>query len=166
MKKTSRRYGLLSMALWFILLFTVLGCAKAVTDGKNITDTIPATVEAPSAEKTPENIPPVPEVPAPTPEPVPKPKTGENHYVNLIDGGFEKGKEVITIKAGDTVIWQNVREKIQFNKGMIIGTQKCSSIKSPIFPPGDSFKWTFSEPMTCVIVDGIYTTQTMKVIIG
>ena len=47
-------------------------------------------------------------------------------------------------------------------KAMIIGTQDCSKIKSKFFEPGESFSWNFEEVLSCTIVDGVYTTKTMK----
>ncbi len=91
------------------------------------------------------------------------PKT---HTVALIAGGFAVPS--ITIKVGDTVTWENVRDGVPikgFRRGMIIGAQKCSKIKSVFFQPGESFSWTFDKVETCLIVDGLYTTQTMKVIV-
>lgn len=155
----------------FLVFFLLIGCSSDVSDdGKTVSGTVPLSNESPTETEVIEETPPAePEKPMeenPTPEPTPEPvKTGETHYVDMIDGGFEKDKAVITIKVGDTVVWQNVREAVQFNKAMIIGTQKCSKVKSEVFVPGDSFKWTFMEPMTCTIVDGIYTTQSMKVIV-
>jgi len=86
----------------------------------------------------------------------------ESHIVQLTDDGFEV--EEITIKVGEKIIWQNAREG-KVNKAMIIGVQGCAQIRSDIFPPGEYFSWTFEEPRTCVFVGGVYTTQTMKVVV-
>ncbi len=82
------------------------------------------------------------------------------HIVELIDGGFQMNQ--LTINVGDTVEWKNVRTNQQYKKALIVGSQKCGKVKSGIYFPGESFKWTFNEPLSCLIVDGIYTTQTMK----
>ena len=95
-------------------------------------------------------------------EPAPPVERSTTYTVNLIDGGFEVPE--IYINAGDTVVWQNVREG-RVSKAMIIGIKSCKKIKSPVFNPGDVFSWTFNEPGTCEIVGGIYTTQLMKVIV-
>ncbi|MBI2666471.1 hypothetical protein HYX13_02570 [Candidatus Woesearchaeota archaeon] len=89
------------------------------------------------------------------------PKT---HTVALITGGF--AVPTIEIKVGDTVSWVNDRAEVVnkgFRRAMLIGAQKCSKLKSGFFMPGESYSWTFNEPSTCLIVDGLYTTQTMKV---
>ncbi len=86
----------------------------------------------------------------------------KSHTVNLIEGGFEES--VVTIKVGEKVVWQNVREG-RVTKALVLGAQKCSRIKSSFFGPGEFFSWTFEQPGTCLIVDGIYTTQTMKVVV-
>lgn len=88
------------------------------------------------------------------------PDTGETHIVDLIDGGFEVPE--ITIKAGDTIVWQNVREKNPV-KALIVAGAPCAQIKSGLFLPGSSFKWKFEKHLTCRIIDGIFTTEAMKV---
>jgi len=87
----------------------------------------------------------------------PKPR-----MVNLMEGGFST--ETLRIKAGETVEWKNVRSG-RFKQGLIIGTRNCREIKSDIYDPSESFRWTFNERETCVIADGIYTTETMKIIV-
>ncbi len=84
------------------------------------------------------------------------------HVVQLVNTGFEVPE--ITIKAGDTVTWKDVRSN-SLTEGMIVGTQKCSKVKSKVFDTGEEFSYTFTESGKCTIVDGIYTTQMMKVII-
>lgn len=87
----------------------------------------------------------------------------QEHTVLLVEGGFEVPS--ITIKAGDSVVWPNERAGQRFEKALIVGTKSCAKLKSPLYYPGNSFHWTFDKPQTCMIVDGIYTTQTMKVIV-
>ncbi len=82
------------------------------------------------------------------------------HEVEMTATGF-KPKE-ITIDIGDTIEWKNVRTK-KPNTAMIVGAQLCRDIRSKTFKPGETFSWTFDEPQTCTIVDGIYATETMKV---
>ena len=97
---------------------------------------------------------------------VPEDSGPKTHTVALITGGFAVPS--LDIKVGDTVIWENVRDGAA-NKGgqkaLILGTQKCARLKSKFFMPGESFSWTFDAPLTCLVVDGIYTTQSMKVIV-
>lgn len=150
-----------------VLLLIASGCSKK-SAGNNLPPTEAQAPEKVQINVSPETIAPQPEpepVPASAPSPSLPADNSQTHVINLIDGGFEGNGTTLAIKAGDTVIWQNVREAVQFNKAMIIGTQKCSKIKSQIFSPGEIFKWTFTEPMTCLIVDGIYTTQTMKIVV-
>ena len=85
-----------------------------------------------------------------------------SHYVSMIESGFEVPE--ITIKVGETVAWKNEREG-HVSKAMVLGTKQCQPIRSGTFLPGEVFRWTFTKAETCIIVDGIYTTQTMKVIV-
>lgn len=83
--------------------------------------------------------------------------------MQLINSGFEK--RTLTINKGETVVWKNVRNG-RIKQAMIVGARyPCTNVRSGIFYPGDSFKWTFEETGTCTIVDGILTTETMKVIV-
>ncbi len=82
--------------------------------------------------------------------------------VSLTAEGFVPN--VITIKVGDTVKWEDTRSS-GVTKAMVLGTKQCVYVKSSIFNSGQSFSWTFKKPETCVFVDGIYTTQTGMVII-
>jgi hypothetical protein len=84
----------------------------------------------------------------------------KTHIVKLTNDGFDQ-IGTLTINVGETVEWSNVRTG-SLKKAMIIGTQGCSKAKSTFFESGESFSWTFEEPVTCTIVDGVYTTETMK----
>lgn len=84
----------------------------------------------------------------------------KTHVVKMDNDGFDQ-IGTLTIKVGETVEWKNVRTG-SLKKAMIIGTQGCSQVKSTFFEPGESFSWTFEEAVTCLIVDGVYTTETMK----
>jgi hypothetical protein len=84
----------------------------------------------------------------------------KTHIVKLTNDGFDQ-IGTLKINVGETVEWSNVRTG-SLKKAMIIGTQACSKAKSTFFEPGESFSWTFEEPVTCLIVDGVYTTETMK----
>lgn len=90
--------------------------------------------------------------------------TGETHIIKMTNEGFSKS--LLTINAGDTVVWENVRTGSVLNKAMIIGVRDCRNIKSKFYRPGESFSWTFEEPGECVVVDGIMTTQSSRIIIG
>lgn len=91
---------------------------------------------------------------------VEEPKT-KTHIVEMINDGFSVNG-TLSVKVGDTVTWNNVRDGT-FKKAMILGTQKCSQIKSGFFENGESFSWTFDTVETCNFVDGVLTTQSMKV---
>ncbi len=96
------------------------------------------------------------------PKTIPAEPTAKSHTVLLIGGGFEIRE--VRIKAGDTVIWKNEREG-RYSKALVLGTKACAKLKSSFFGPGELFRWKFEAPGECVVVDGIYTTQTMKVIV-
>lgn len=91
-----------------------------------------------------------------------EPKGPKKHIVEMNDQGFDVEK--INIKAGDTVVWENTRTG-RFNKAMVVGTIKCIKVRSSFFESGESFNWTFEKPETCTIVDGIMTTEMMKVVV-
>ncbi|HLC70627.1 MAG TPA: hypothetical protein VJI32_01380 [Candidatus Nanoarchaeia archaeon] len=83
-------------------------------------------------------------------------------YVSLIEGGFEVPE--VRIKVGETVGWKNEREGRQ-QRAMILGTQWCSFVRSGFFGPGEVYRATFTRTGTCTVVDGMYTTEMMKVIV-
>jgi plastocyanin len=84
------------------------------------------------------------------------------HIVMMTADGF--GPDKLHIKVGDTVVWKNVRSGT-INKAMIIGVRECSKVRSGFFKPGESFSWTFDEPVTCTIADGIMTTKESKIFV-
>lgn len=84
----------------------------------------------------------------------------QTHLVQFTKSGLTPTR--LTIKAGDTVIWENARTTI---KGLLLGTQSCSEVRSAILNPGETFQWTFTEPLRCPFVDGIYVTAMMIVIV-
>ncbi len=87
----------------------------------------------------------------------------QSTYVTLTDVGF--GVPEVRIKVGETVAWKNEREGRQ-QKAMVLGTQWCSTIvKSRLFGPGEVYRATFNKAGTCTVVDGMYTTETMKVVV-
>ncbi len=88
------------------------------------------------------------------------PKTGETHTIQLIDGGFDIKK--ISIAVGDTIVFENIREKIP-SKALIVGTTSCRSIKSEFLEPGDVFSHTFDNALECVIADGVFQKEGVRV---
>ncbi|MEK6901103.1 MAG: hypothetical protein AABX37_02070 [Nanoarchaeota archaeon] len=118
-----------------------------------------AAAPAPAAEPAEEESAPLTgSVVAALPTPVSK-----NHTITLVGAGFPVTE--LTIKVGDTITWVDAREG-KTSQAMIVGSSKCPKIKSKIYHPGESFSWTFDKKGNCMIVDGIYSTQTMNVIVG
>jgi|ETN02SMinimDraft_4_1059925.scaffolds.fasta_scaffold62910_2 plastocyanin len=158
----------LVIALLFLLL-VIVGCSSesdndSLTGGATVDipdevleDVNETEVEEPVVEEVVEEL----EIIQPE-EPAEELDPSSSITVNLIEEGFEEFE--IHIKAGDTVVWQNVRET-GVTKAMIIGTQRCNKVKSGMFEAGESFSWKFEDPVKCTIVDGIFTTQLMKVIV-
>lgn len=89
----------------------------------------------------------------------------KEHIILFNDDGGTGDLDDLVIKVGDTVVWENVRENKAFNKAMVLGVRNCADVKSKIFPPGETFRWTFTEAETCTIVDGIYTTHSMDIVV-
>jgi len=82
------------------------------------------------------------------------------HTVEFNQSGFVPTK--LTIKVGDSILWKNSRDKV---KAMVLGSQSCVNVKSEILNPGQTFQWTFTEPLRCPIVDGIYVTAVMNIVV-
>ncbi|MBI2112775.1 hypothetical protein HYT52_04530 [Candidatus Woesearchaeota archaeon] len=82
------------------------------------------------------------------------------HTVEFNQSGFVPTK--LTIKVGDSILWKNSRDKV---KAMVLGSQACAKVKSEILNPGQTFQWTFTEPLRCPIVDGIYVTAVMNIVV-
>ena len=138
-----------------------ISCTAPAVSTTNISAKIPTSSS--SNVSTPELAPAEPELiaePLVPNKPIIRNVTSEIHTVNLVKDGFEVPE--VTIKVGDTVIWQNVREG-SISKGLVLGTRDCQNIRSQIFMPGDSFKHQFTKKGSCTFVDGIFTTQLMKV---
>ncbi|MEW5897464.1 MAG: hypothetical protein AB1668_07250 [Nanoarchaeota archaeon] len=93
---------------------------------------------------------------------------GAEHVVKMTENGFVPEK--LTIKAGDTVRWENERTG-KLSKAMILGTRSCINVKSGIFTTGQSFSWTFDKDWTfdkektCTIIDGIMIKKVMDITI-
>jgi len=86
----------------------------------------------------------------------------QSTYVILDGVGF--GVKEVKIKVGETVAWKNEREGRQ-QRAMVLGTQWCAFVKSGFFNPGEVYRVTFNKAGTCTVVDGMYTTELMKVIV-
>ena len=116
------------------------------------------SIEEPTIEETP--------VVEEINETVSAPPTEERetvHTMPLVGVGFPEN--VFTIKVGDTIEWKNEREGLRYDKAMIVGTRLCSRVKSPLYSIGESYKYTFTQKGTCLIVDGVYTTEILKLTI-
>ena len=152
------------------IIALVVGCTQlspAVIPTQN--DTTEINIEAsPSAAVVAEELPEInlsPEEAAlPEEELPPAVELGpQSTYVILTDVGF--GVPEVRIKVGETVAWKNEREGRQ-PKAMVLGTQWCSTIvRSRLFGPGEVYRATFTKAGTCTVVDGMYTTELMKVIV-
>ena len=89
-------------------------------------------------------------------------KQHPTHIIRLTNCSFPVSE--LNISAGDMVIWENARDGLPIPTTMIIGTNDCAEIKSGIFSPGENFSWIFdSKKEWCIIADGIYTTQAMRI---
>ena len=91
---------------------------------------------------------------------IPAPNDDHLHIIKLTNAGFEK--VTLTISVGESVEWVNVRNA-SLNTAFMIGTRSCHDLRSTIFKPGESYRYTFTKPMTCIVADGIYTKQAMTV---
>ncbi len=85
------------------------------------------------------------------------------HTIGLVEVGFPV--KDITLQVGDTLVWNNERQGLRYDKAMILGTQKCARAKSPLYGVGGSYNYTFTQKGACLIVDGVYTTEMMTVIV-
>ncbi|HLC52048.1 MAG TPA: hypothetical protein VJI98_02280 [Candidatus Nanoarchaeia archaeon] len=84
------------------------------------------------------------------------------HTIKITETGFEPS--AITIKTGDTVVWENVRSG-RLNTALVVGTKQCVFIKSKLLKTGETFEKTFDEVDTCQFLDAVTNTQLVKVII-
>jgi hypothetical protein len=91
------------------------------------------------------------------------PEGPRTRKIHLIDGGFSSS--ALTIRVNDTVLWKNVREG-RYNMALVLGNRECRDVKSSLFYLGDSYNFTFTEPMKCWVSDGIYTTQAMEITVS
>ncbi|MBI2102937.1 hypothetical protein HYT55_03805 [Candidatus Woesearchaeota archaeon] len=82
--------------------------------------------------------------------------------VQLTGYGFEP--EIVTLEAGDTIKFTNVRSG-SLKNSQLIGTQACRALKSSKLVPGDTFEWTFDKPLKCFITDVFMTTKAVRVLV-
>ncbi|HLD80131.1 MAG TPA: hypothetical protein VJA18_06240 [Candidatus Nanoarchaeia archaeon] len=155
-------FKLIMVGFVLITFLFSLGCSS---DSEENPVTEPLVAEDLEAQQKNETIP--ESLPLEEPVAIDNPLTGgavteqgETHFVDLTSEGFEPNE--LTIQAGDTVVWQNVRSG-QISKAFVIGVRECAKIRSKILTPGESFSWTFEEPIKCTIVDGIMTTVESKI---
>jgi plastocyanin len=148
----------ITILLSIMTIFLLIGCSTEEVIVE------PTPVETPEPEPVPEVIDEPEEVIEDTP--VVEPEVVEvaetTHQVEINKNGFDP-KE-LDIKVGDTIVWKNVRSG-RLNKVMILGSQLCVNIKSAILMPGEEFSYTFDKAQKCTFIDGITTTQTMKIVI-
>jgi len=89
-------------------------------------------------------------------------KVDSVHKVEITESGFAPSS--LTINIGDTVEWRVARTG-SYKKAMIVGARNCLDVRSQPFTAGEFFSWTFTEPETCTIVDGVMTTLSSKIVI-
>ncbi|MBT3297874.1 hypothetical protein HN385_03045 [archaeon] len=91
-------------------------------------------------------------------------ETEEESSVTLIEiETTEFNPSELTINVGDTVQWINTRDDNTIKTAMILGNRECNYIRSSILQYGETFQWTFTEPMSCVITDAIITTAVLTI---
>lgn len=161
-----------------LALGLIVGCSPLIPEIPLQNDTEEIVVEsaptgaAVSAEAVPENTSAEAIVPEEETTPIEEAveeaspeleRVPESTYITLTGVGF--GVPDVHIKVGETVAWKNEREGRQ-TKAMVLGTQWCSGIvRSKLFGPGEVYRATFNKAGTCTVVDGMYTTELMKVIV-
>lgn len=84
------------------------------------------------------------------------------HIIKITNTGFEP--DLIIIKTGDTVVWENIRTG-KINTALVAGTRQCVAIKSKLLKPGETFEKVFDEVNTCQFVEGVTNTHLVKVFI-
>jgi len=83
------------------------------------------------------------------------------HTVIINDTGYYPGE--LTISVDNTVVWENDRST---SSAMVLGNGVCVGIDQVTINTGESFEWTFTEPMTCTITDGILvSTPASRIIV-
>ncbi len=165
------------IAILVILSLFLLGCStEVVEEDQSVEEQIDeaqAIVEDAMEETTPEPVVEEPVLETNTEELIvenaeiettveEEVSTGTTHLIKVNLKGFDPN--TITIKAGDSIQWENVRSG-NLNKVMIVGSSPCTSAKSAILMPGETYSWTFNEPVKCSFTDAITITQLMKVIV-
>lgn len=158
--------------LTLLLILFLLGCSTQETDtdadatdttpNDTVPDTTPATDDTTDTgtDTTPNDTQASADEDT-APEPVPEETT---HVIEINNTDFIP--EEITIEAGDTVVFKNVRSG-RFEDALILGASysDCRDMESPTFGPGEEFSYTFEEPGKCVFIDAIITTIAGEIII-
>ena len=165
------------IAILVILSLFLLGCStEVVEEDQSVEEQIDeaqAIVEDAMEETTPEPVVEEPVLETNTEELIvenaeiettveEEVSTGTTHLIKVNLKGFDPN--TITIKAGDSIQWENVRSG-NLNKAMIVGSSPCTAAKSAVLMPGETYSWTFEEPVKCSFTDAITITQLMKVIV-
>ncbi|MBI2151234.1 hypothetical protein HYU21_00730 [Candidatus Woesearchaeota archaeon] len=159
-KITYKAIGFKNKIKFMVLSFLINRAASKAAENGDLAPTQIVEKSKVIPEKKKEEV--KADVPVEQPVEAPVESAPKTHEVLLIETGFEMTK--LEIKVGDTITWKNIRTEKPL-KGMVLGSLACAKIRSPIFMPGESFSWTFTKKETCTIVDGIYTTQSMKVVV-
>lgn len=93
-------------------------------------------------------------------------QSGTVHIISINDTGFVPAE--ITINAGDTVTWRNIRNmSSRQRQAYVIGTSllcKRPKLQGP-YPQdvGEEYSYIFTEVQECTYVDGIRTSQSGKI---
>ena len=160
-----------------VTLLFIVGCGSDVTEGENavveneetILETEEPVVEPDETEEVEEEII-IEDIPEELEEAETIIEVEEEsgnaltgaHVIEITPNGFSPS--TLNVNVGDTIEWKNTRTG-GISGAMIIGVRSCSDIKSNVLTSGQNFITTISEAQTCTIVDGIKTTQTMKIIV-
>lgn len=137
-----------------VLTLFIAGCS-----GKTVEKDVEKTPLESAVKETPVQAP--EEVEAEQVEEVETAST--THTIKFVGTKFEPAE--LTVKAGDTVVWVNERDSPNLNKAMVVGTKSCVPVKSKLLEAGETFEYTFTEPMVCEIVDGYVTSVFGKVVV-
>ena len=151
---------LYKLILIILTLALIVGCTQPVEDTDSevivaVEDPEVTEPEVPAEETSPE----VP-IEEETPEVVEEETTTATHTVKVLNTGFEPTE--LDIQVGDTVNWVNERVG-NLKIAQVIGSRQCTSIKSAIFNPGESFSHTFDKIEQCVFVETITINQVMTI---
>ena len=156
---------IMKLQILCLLIISVLlvGCGSdepvVQPAGVEVTGEVVKSLPAEEPEPEPEAE---PELAEPEPEPEPEPSKPAYELVEMLEKGFVPDR--LVVDAGTTVRWEVTRGG-RYDKGMVIGVRSCRDVKSKMMDQGEYYEYTFTEPVTCTIVDGILTTVESTIIV-